>query len=305
MSARRAPAGREQARDERLADPARAEDRYPPPVDAMSQELTPPCARLRRADARATIRGSRPGTRPRDQPRTSISPASPCHSSYGASSAAVSAGLEPAARQRRGELHEREVADEPVVVASEPFQRDHAHRPRADRRARARARAERRSPWRVAEPLEVDRSGEPGERRRAELREAEAAQVERRQPTRARLRVRRVVAAGAAGSAARCARARRASISWPHDRPHRGVGDGREPERAVADERARGGAERAGRGRSAVEAARVVVEREHEAGRRERLLVGCADDDPSVGPLARRRDPLAGERRRPESRFAP
>ena len=64
--------------------------------------------------------------------------ASPCQSPYGASNSAVSpfafilAWLGPAPAERGEELHEREVVDEPRVVAAEPLQRDDADRPRAD-----------------------------------------------------------------------------------------------------------------------------------------------------------------------------
>ena len=96
--ARLAPAGREQAGDQRLADPAGAEDRDLALVDAMAgvycgssgarfvptrgRAALDPCTRRGRGRAAAWSRNTL---------------ASPCHSSYGASSSAVS----PSTQRRR------------------------------------------------------------------------------------------------------------------------------------------------------------------------------------------------------------
>ena len=80
------PAGGEEPGDQRFADPPGAEDRDTPLVDHGRHYAA---LRARRRAMRAPSTEA-PGTSPRAQPSSSTSHASPCHSSYGASSAAVS-----------------------------------------------------------------------------------------------------------------------------------------------------------------------------------------------------------------------
>ena len=289
-----APAGREEARDERLADPARAEDRDPLPVDRHEPAYAALRA-LRRA-TRAEIRG-RPGdeaARPAEHEHLAREPLPLLVRREERGGLGT---LDPAAGQRRVELDEREVADEPVVVASEPFERDHADRPRADA-ALARETAE-------DDAGVGGRAAARGRRSRTSRASVVARDCARPRRRRSSGESRRSAGCETTRLAARpcdgpLERARATRLDQlAADRPDRGLGDGREPERAVADEGARGGTDERVAGEAPVEAARVVGEREHEPGRRERLLVGGADDDPSVGPLVRRRDPLAGERAPP------
>ena len=121
--------------------------------------------------------------------------------------------LDPAAPERRAELDEAEVADEPVAEAPEPFERDHAERPRAEPALAQQPRLDRldRS---AAQPLEVERAADADERRGPVRREAEPAQLaQARAPRSPR-------AVGAGSPIARriprsIASARLASISWP------------------------------------------------------------------------------------------
>jgi hypothetical protein len=83
------------------------------------------------------------------------------------------------------------------------------------------------------------------------------------------------------------------------ERADDGVRHGGEPERPIADEGSGRGADQRIAAKALVEPARVVVEREHEAGRGERLLVGRADDDSPVGALPCRRDPVRRQRSAP------
>ena len=136
MSSGVAPAGGEQPGDERLADLAGAEYRDPSLVHSHAPILEAVAASTRRGSCAAGSGGrdpgSAPGISPRDQPSMSICPASPCHSSYAREQRRGLGGLDPAALERGDELDQPEVADEPVVVAAEPLERDHADRPGAD-----------------------------------------------------------------------------------------------------------------------------------------------------------------------------
>ena len=71
------------------------------------------------------------------------------------------AGLDPAAAERREQLDEPEVADEAVVVAAEPLERDHADRPGADPALAAEPREDDLGVV-LAEPLEVERAARAG-----------------------------------------------------------------------------------------------------------------------------------------------
>ncbi len=66
-------------------------------------------------------------------------------------------GLDAASPERRGELHEPEVAREPSLVAAEPLEADDARRPRAE-------------PALALEPLRRDLRGERLEASRARFR---------------------------------------------------------------------------------------------------------------------------------------
>jgi hypothetical protein len=68
----------------------------------------------------------------------------------------------------------------------------------------------------------------------------------------------------------------------PHERP------ARRPDQGIASE-------------ALVEAARVVVEREHEPRETEGFFVGGADDDAAVRPLSRERDTPSGQRAAPDT----
>ena len=82
----------------------------------------------------------------------------------------------------------------------------------------------------------------------------------------------------------------------PAHRAQGRVGDRREPERAVADEPARGRPEQRVALEARVERRGVVVEGEHEPGVRDACLGRGPDDDPAVGPLPGRCRRAVGER---------
>src|SRR5580765_1389265 len=84
--------------------------------------------------------------------------------------------LDPAALQRRLELDEPEIGDEPAVVAPEPFEGDHADRPWAQP-ALAQQPLWRSVSGKRAQPLEVERPADADERRAAAHAQAEPAQL--------------------------------------------------------------------------------------------------------------------------------
>ena len=132
-----------------------------------------------RAVARS-VRGRRTRDEPRAQPSRRISPASPCHSPYGRA-ARPSPTLDPPSRERRVQLDEREVSDETVVEAAETPGRDHTD-PDHGPMPRSRVSRFRTTSVEVVQALEVDRRGEPVQRGCALLREAEAPELDRREP---------------------------------------------------------------------------------------------------------------------------
>ncbi len=144
----------------------------------------------------------------------------------------------------------------------------------------------------LAQAFEIERRREPVKRGRTRLGEAESAQLDRREPSESLLRD-DVVAAGRGDrpfEPARPARLDQLAAEGAHDR----VRDGGEPTRPVPDERPGGGADEWVACEALVEAARVVVQREHEAGRGEALLVRGAHHHASVGPLPRLATRLPG-----------
>ena len=189
---------------ERLADPSRAEDRDPFLVDRHGRILGRPRAPC--VARRAPRSADAPGTRPRAQPSTRISPGEALPLLVRLEERRRLPPLGPATGERRVELDEREVADEAVVVAAEPLERDHADRPRADPALAGEALEHDRCRM-VAEPLEVERRHEPRERGRARLGEPEAAEIERREAAERVARDRRVAAARARRRARAPARA--------------------------------------------------------------------------------------------------
>src|SRR6188508_2187584 len=78
------------------------------------------------------------------------------------------AGLGPASAYGTQELHEPEVVDQPRVVAPEPLERHDSDRPRPDATLAFEAYERVVS---SSQPFEVDRAGQPGERRGAARRE--------------------------------------------------------------------------------------------------------------------------------------
>ena len=82
--------------------------------------------------------------------------------------------------ERRDELDEPEVADEPVVVATETLERDHARRPRPEPPLAADPAHERVGRG-VVQPFEVDGAAQADESRRALGRQAVAAELCRRE----------------------------------------------------------------------------------------------------------------------------
>ena len=89
--------------------------------------------------------------------------ASPAHSPYGSSSSAVSQPSTGRPRSARRQLDEAEVADEPVVVAAEPFEADDADRPRPEAALALEPRRDGGGRD-VVQPLELDRAADPHER---------------------------------------------------------------------------------------------------------------------------------------------
>ena len=123
-----------------------------------------------------------PRTRPRLNPCRRKTLASPCHSPYGCEQLRGLARARASVAQRGEELHEREVVDEACVVATEPLQCDDADRPRADTTL-ASEPLERAVVG--AEPVEVDRPGEPRERRARPAGEPARGDARRRESRRA------------------------------------------------------------------------------------------------------------------------
>ena len=109
--------------------------------------------------------------------------ARPAHSPYGSSSSAVSHAFDRPAAQRPEELHEPEVADEPVVEAAEPLEADDADRPRPEPALAFEPRGDHRCRD-AAQPLELERAAQPDERgaARARASRARAAATERAPP---------------------------------------------------------------------------------------------------------------------------
>ena len=289
------PAGREEADDQRLADPPGAENRDASLVDRHAEIYA---ARRARRRAMRAASSDAPGTRPSRPAEQEDLGGEPLPLLVRGEQLGGLVPVHPAAGERRLELHQGEVADDRVVVASEAFHRDDAHRPRADRGLADEAPAHHLG-GEVVEALEVDRRREPGEGRRAVLREPEPSQLDRSEAPERTLRGDRV----AAGPADRALERERAAgfDQLAGERSDDGVGDRRPAQRPVADERPRGRADERVAREALVELARVVVEREHETGLGEPHLVRRADDDAAVRPLPGRGEQTARKPPRPDA----
>ena len=117
-----------------------------------SRELVRPLLAARRDDDVGPARATQPGEQrladlagaedrdphgasvrvPARYPARRYTLASPAHSPYGREQLVGLLGLDPSAAERRGELHEAEVAGEPALVAAEALEADDADRPRPE-----------------------------------------------------------------------------------------------------------------------------------------------------------------------------
>ena len=116
------PAAAQEAAQERLADRAGAED-----GDAPGSSTGPSLGGCSRQS----------GTRPLANACKQVDAREPRPLAVRLEQLRRLPALDPAAAQRREQLHEPEVGDEPAVVAAEPLEEDDADRPGAEARARA------------------------------------------------------------------------------------------------------------------------------------------------------------------------
>ena len=156
---RLAPAGRQEPGDQRLADPARAEDRDLARVDharSVRRRRQAACSRRRAHESRPIH--ARAGHEPALEPLQQEDAREPLPLGVRGEELRGLARLGPASAERREELDEAEVVHEPRVVAAEPLERDDPDRPRADAALATEPRERVGSP---SQPLEVDRAREP------------------------------------------------------------------------------------------------------------------------------------------------
>src|SRR6476620_9930953 len=85
-------------------------------------------------------------------------------------------GFHPAPVKRLAELQQTQIADEPALVAAEPLQCDHSHRPRAEPPL-PQETIGRCTDRRVTQALEIQRTAKANERRAATRVEAEPAKL--------------------------------------------------------------------------------------------------------------------------------
>ena len=284
MTTTSAPARREEPREQGLADLPRAEDRDAPAwrdghaAASLGRQRDQPAAEAGdQVDAREAgpfaVRLEQLGRLPRlDRPAAS----------------AIS------------ELHEAEVADEPVLLAAEPLEADDADRPRPEpalalepggdgvgraRRAAARARASGRS-GRASRPRLACR---PSARSSRATKRASVSQSGGAWSRDGRRRGARTIGRS-------ISRARRDSISWPAERAQQRLRDRADAERprpcrcAIGRARERVVRERGGGTRSGRRRARA------SSGAARRTVARAADDDRAVAELRRERLLVADDR---------
>ena len=206
-----------------------------------------------------------------------------------------SPALDPATGERRVELHEREVADDAVVVATEPLDRDRRRPTTARPCARGGdAAATSRSDARAATRSRSSPRGGGAPSHGAARARADAARRARAGEARPASRPRSPHARAIARSSARAPSgldelsAQRADDGVRHRRDGGGAGSRRAPG-GRADQRVAREAR--------VEPLGVVVHASMNRARSPALLVRRADDDAPVRPLPGGRDATAAARR--------
>ena len=224
--------------------------------------------RRRRAPAAS---GSAPGMSPRRPAEHENSPAEALPLPVRRQQLRRLVGLDPPSAQGGHELDQPEVADEPLVIAPEPLERDHADRPGAD----AALAAEAPDTTLGVVPRSRSRSSERHESGSVAARPGQRLQA-RAGPARGRDRplglqpqpdLRRI--------AARSPAARPDSISWPHMARNAAWATVAEPERPVARATPERSARATDRRRTAGGTRRVVLEGEHETHVCETLVIGA------------------------------